>query len=302
MRGFRARVADMGARVEVDVDACMARALGDEQHHDSEPDVDVASSDVTAEQPVDAAAQPMVGETYADDADLGAIDIDAMDTTDMVSLQMQALNDMALSEAQLHEDEPQAAASYYETHVQEYAETVAFSGESVDTDALFDVPGVPLKASVAPAYEFEKCRMVDMHDMGRDWLLDTQVGKDVAGEYAQLAVRRRERLRAAKQWLSDTGQVAQIAQQTGMAEADILRMEATVREVDATGVLAGALTRAQWEREGAPAFAEATVIDPTREAPGRERRAPEVYPLDAEVMEHVDAAIDTAVALSLIHI
>lgn len=300
---FRARVADMGARVEVDREACMARALGEaqpEQSYELEPDVDAqldAGAEELTQQSVDAeASQSQQDEMYDDEIDLGAIDIESMDTTDMVSLQMQALADMSLAQAQLHADEPQAAASYYETHVQEYAEMVAFGGESVDEDALFDVPGVPFRASVAPDYEFEACRMVDMHDMGRDWLLDTKVGEDVARDYAQLAVRRRERLRAAKQWLSDTGQVAQIAQQTGMAEADILRMEATAREVGATGVLAGALTRAQWEREGAPEFAEVADRKTGREASGRAPRASKAYPLDAEVMEHVDEAIDMAVA------
>ena len=51
--------------------------------------------------------------------------------------------------------------------------------ENADEQEYLASPGAALYVDTSPEYSFEDCRMVDMHDVGADWLEDTPVGKEV---------------------------------------------------------------------------------------------------------------------------
>lgn len=101
--------------------------------------------------------------------------------------------------------------------------------ESLDPDAPRTIhqPGVGLAASARPEFAFKVVRGLDMHDLGYDWLRDQTVGKKVAADYKLFAQGRRDRIEAARRYLTASGQTGAITEELSVAEADLKVMEET---------------------------------------------------------------------------
>lgn len=142
-------------------------------------------------------------------------------------------------------------------------------------------PGVPAQLEAGGEYEFSECKMIDMHDMGYDWLADREVSERNIEIFVDMATRRKQKLVAARLWLEETGQHSMIAKETMDAAYDISRMEDAAVSLKETKMLYGAVTNSQ-RRADAP-----RILDEVHGA--------ETYRLHEKVIHTVDQHVGRAI-------
>lgn len=98
-------------------------------------------------------------------------------------------------------------------------------------------PGVPLMVRMEPAFSFEMVKGVDLHDVAYDISEDTRVGKRNALRFRQLAQKRKMDVDAARKWMEETSQAADVDAELGESARDVERMLYTSYGLDQSLVL-----------------------------------------------------------------